>query len=394
MTIQIVTIETFLSFWSQHNSTIIEILLALVILTTLTLAFRSFFSAGRKGSDHSLEGGSLVSPELEGKLEKILEGQKQQADLVAKVAESVSNKQVVLDDSEGDVDDFEIKDGGAKKGAVAEGAEKVKKIAEVRIKESENKVKESEAEIAQLRITLAETQQKMLEMRKDLEQAKANSGPAADVGEGDAALLGKIADLEARLEEYDIISQDLADLPALQSENASLKEQLEQLLKQSMLSEGSALEQVEEEIVATPEEAEESEEEYAAKATKGLVDSNDLQNLNVEDHANALDNQIEAALAMAEFEQAAEALEGATAPASEEAITVSGGEPESSAGDFLITDDMMEELQSAVMEKKEGAEAAKAAKNQTPTDDFPEDVLSKEDADLFDRFNKTVTKKS
>ncbi len=387
------TIETFLSFWSQHNSTIIEILLALVILTTLTLAFRSFFSSGRKGVDHSSEGGALVSPELEGKLEKILEGQKQQADLVAKVAESVSNKQALLDDSEGDVDDFEIKEGAGKKTAV-EASEQSQKVSEVRIKESENKVKESEAEIAQLRITLAETQQKMLEMRKDLEQAKAsgNSGPAADVGEGDASLLGKIADLEARLEEYDIISQDLADLPALQAENASLKEQLEQLLKQSMLSEGAGANNTPE-VAAEPEEPVETEEEYAAKATEGLVDSNDLQNLNVEEHANDLENQIDAAFALAEFEQAADALEGAETPV-EEAITVSGGEADSSAGDFLITDDMMEELQSAVMEKKEEAQAAKTAKNRTPADDFPEDVLSKEDADLFDSFNKTITKKS
>lgn len=391
MTIQSVTIETFLSFWSQHNSTIIEILLALVILTTLTLAFRSFFSTGRKGVDHSSEGGAFVSPELEGKLEKILEGQKQQADLVAKVAESVSSKQTLLEDSEGDVDDFEIQEGSTKKSEVSE--EKIKKVSEVRIKESENKVKESEAEIAQLRITLAETQQKMLEMRKDLEQAKSNSGPAADVGEGDASLLGKIADLEARLEEYDIISQDLADLPALQTENASLKEQLEQLLKQSMLKEGAAVPEQTEQAPVEIEEPAETEEEYAAKATEGLVDSNDLQNLNVEAHANDLENQIDAAFAMAEFEQAADALEAEPAK-EEEAITVSGGGEEPAGGDFLITDDMMDELQNAVMEKQGEAQAAKAAKNPTPTEDFPEDVLSKEDADLFDSFNKTLTKKS
>lgn len=383
-------IENFISFWNQHNSAIIEILLALIILLTLVLAFRSFFAGNRKGS-LSADGESLgVSPDLEFKLEKIIEAQKQQTDLVNKVAESVNNKHSFLDDSEGDVDDFEIQEGANKKIAYSPEVKK-QSSSESLIKEKENRVKESEAEIAQLRITLAETQQKMLDMRKELEEVNSSTN-AAGGSDGDASLLDKIAELEERLEEYSIISQDLADIPRLQEENAKLKSQIDQLLQQSFSQETSPSANKDEPIDS---EVEISEEEYEEKAKDGVINPDDLEKLNVEDHAAALEDQISAALAMAELEQAADESMGASVSTDElESLTVNGGNDGEGASEFLVTDEMMDELQNALLEKQEGSSAPQKTAATENVDDFPADLITDEEAKLFSSFKKNVGKNS
>lgn len=48
----------------------------------------------------------------------------------------------------------------------------------------------------------------------------------------DEALLQKLSDLESRLQEYEILEDDIADISLYRSENEKLKEQIEQLKKQ------------------------------------------------------------------------------------------------------------------------------------------------------------------
>lgn len=378
--------EKFLSFWSQHNTTIIEILLALVILTTLILAFRSFFSSGKKSQGEST-GDLGLSTELEEKLEMILETQKQQSELVAKVAAVAPKALSQLDDSEGDVDDFEIQEGVNKKPipvpVVDEEAQQI-------IRKTESKVKESEAEIAQLRITLSETQQKMLEMKKELEVAKNAPAPVAAPAADSSGLEEKVAELEARLADYDIISQEIADITNYKEENARLKEQLEQLLQQSMLGEAPQATPVKTTEAETETEELESEEDYAAKATEGVVDAAELEKFDAEAHANSLENQIDAALAMAELENAAEEF----AKTAEADATAESTESENSdllGGEFLVSDEMMDQLQNAYLEKNT-EDTEKTSSKAGGSEDFPQDLLSEEDAELFSKFNSSVKK--
>ncbi|WP_295903711.1 hypothetical protein [uncultured Bdellovibrio sp.] len=102
---------------------------------------------------------------------------------------------------------------------------------------------ESAAEVSQLRLSLTESHQKIETLQKQLkealtaaEEAAASGGAsAAGASEGGAnsaandELAGKVRDLEARLAEYEIISEDIADLSRYREENDQLKKELEAL---------------------------------------------------------------------------------------------------------------------------------------------------------------------
>ena len=102
-------------------------------------------------------------------------------------------------------------------------------------------VAESAAEVAQLRLSLSENHQKVETLQAQLQEALAAAqaasagGGAGGGGEGGMSLAekeelnGKLRDLEARLAEYEIISEDIADLSRYRDENEDLKKQLEAL---------------------------------------------------------------------------------------------------------------------------------------------------------------------
>lgn len=81
-------------------------------------------------------------------------------------------------------------------------------------------------EIQLLRTALSEKDAEMQALRD-------SAGPAAAAGAGGAAasadtklLESQIAELQAKLQEYDIISEDIADLAKFKSENLKLREEL------------------------------------------------------------------------------------------------------------------------------------------------------------------------
>ncbi|MEN0058416.1 MAG: hypothetical protein AAGB31_06245 [Bdellovibrio sp.] len=196
-----VTIEKFLSFWSQHNTTIIEGLVALVILLALFLAYRSFFSKKEDEASGGLGGSGVDAAQLEKTLQKILEGQQGTHAAAPRSSESA----------------------GSHATAEGESAEATEAAAE------------SAAEVAQLRLTLGESYKKIETLQEDLRQAleaQAQGGPVQTSDTGLSAQekeewSGKVRDLEARLAEYEIISEDIADLSKYREENDQLKKELE-----------------------------------------------------------------------------------------------------------------------------------------------------------------------
>lgn len=215
------TIEKFLSFWSQHNTSIIEGLVALVLIFSLFLAYRSFF--GKRSKEEGFEGGqSLDAAQLEKTLQKILENQNQSAKSPRSAGAS--------EDLGMDVDLEEMaRSSSAKAGAA--GAE------------VEAGAEESAAEVSQLRVSLGESHQKIEALQKQLKDALAAAEASAAGGAAPVAategsgmssqekedLTGKVRDLEARLAEYEIISEDIADLSRYREENDGLKKELEAL---------------------------------------------------------------------------------------------------------------------------------------------------------------------
>jgi hypothetical protein len=83
----------------------------------------------------------------------------------------------------------------------------------------ESQLKEKESLVVNINVEKA----KLLE---EIEILRANSGGTAYVEQNQKQLTDKIKNLEARLEEYALFEEDLANLKRLQQENASLKKRL------------------------------------------------------------------------------------------------------------------------------------------------------------------------
>ncbi|UXR66196.1 hypothetical protein EZJ49_08025 [Bdellovibrio bacteriovorus] len=219
------TVEKFLSFWDQHNTAIIEGLVALIILISLLLAYRAFFAKKDKGGA-DVGNGSLDAAQLEKTLQKILDNQQASGKSSRSAAASEDfGVDVEMDDSPAPV-----------RGQATPAAAATASAAEVSA--AIEGAKESAAEVAQLRLSLSEGHQKIAELQAQLqaaqatEQASPTDGAAAEGGMSSAEkeeLNGKLRDLEARLAEYEIISEDIADLSRYRDENEDLKKQLDAL---------------------------------------------------------------------------------------------------------------------------------------------------------------------
>ncbi len=216
------TVEKFLSFWSQHNTTIIEGLVALIILFSLFLAYRAFFVKKDISSSVGEESGQgVATAQLEKTLQKILDNQTQQASKSVRAKAQDPGLGRGMEEAE----DLPAKTAGSAATTMATAGPS-----------------ESAAEVAQLRLTLNESNQKIEDLQAQLQEAlaAAQAATAAEAAGASEAggnlsqveredLTGKLRDLEARLAEYEIISEDIADLSRYRDENEALKKELEAL---------------------------------------------------------------------------------------------------------------------------------------------------------------------
>lgn len=172
-------LDTFLNFLITHNTTIIEVLIGLVLLSVLILSIRTFMF----GKEESSGAGSAASiPELEASLKKILE----KANQVPSVAAAAA--------------------GGA-------GADTTTLL----------------SEISKLKADLEAKQKKIEELSGGagaaaLDPAATGGGISADER---AKLEAQIKELQGKLSEYEIISEDIADLSFYKEQNARLQKELD-----------------------------------------------------------------------------------------------------------------------------------------------------------------------
>ncbi len=171
------TLDRFLPFLISHNATIIEALFGITLLAVLFLAIRSFLSA-----KDAPEGGAagLDMGQLETTLKQILE-----------------------------------RAGSVPAAGSAGSSEESQRLA---------------VEISNLKTEL-ETKKKQIE---EMKAAPAGAAPAAAAeaapgmsAEDKSALDEKIKELQAKLSEYEIISEDIADLSFYKEQNAKLQKELE-----------------------------------------------------------------------------------------------------------------------------------------------------------------------
>ncbi len=183
--------EKFLSFWSHNNALIIEVLVALILVSTIYLVYRLFFGAKSMEAEGAAGAHSV---QIEKTLQKILE---QQAARPAGALAGETPQDLLL-------------------------------------------------ELSTMKSTLEEKDRQILVLQEKAsvaakEAQDPNAGPSAEaIAAAAQAAAGlaekersdyeaKIKELESRLAEYEIISEDIADLSFFKEENVRLTKELESL---------------------------------------------------------------------------------------------------------------------------------------------------------------------
>ncbi len=329
------TIDQILQFFSQHNVAIIEGLVAAIILLGLFVGYRGFF--GKKDAESGL-GGGLDTAQLEKTLQKILDNQ--------------GHAPKTGDDALAAA----FKDGAAGHG------ESPEEVQQLKVSLSEN-IKELEVLRAELQIA----EKKVAELQANPPAGggdAAAAAPAVDTSELD----NKIKDLEARLAEYEIISEDIADLSRYKEENEQLKTEI------SGLKQGAAAAPA-----AAPTPAPAAPVAEAAPAPAPAAPAEPTPEVAAEPAITEAD--VDAALAAAEAE---------AAPA-EPAPEVAATEAAPAESESVIDDELMREFAAAVEGQKNkdlDSVAEKAGKGEAAAG------KSAEDSQLMDEFENFVNKKS
>lgn len=298
-TIESVNLDHFLQFWSHHNQTIVQVLIVLTLIFIVALVFITLF--GAKEAEEEASGGASLSPEIERTLQKLLENQ-------------AATKSAVFDFSNGQTQEPRMQSAAMGPSAASAPATGISV-------EAAQEIERAKSEIVQREKTIQELKAQLVQASNQATEAKASGGGTE--------LETRIKELEARLAEYDIISEDIADLSRYKEENERLKAQL-----QTQGAETSSA------VEAAPE--------APPASTKPVV------------------------------EPAVEAAPAPEAP-QEQAASVAQAS-ESSSGSSAIDDDLMKEFAAAV----EGQKAA-----QTP----PAAAATAENEDLMGQFEDFVQKK-
>lgn len=190
-------IDQFLAYWSAHNIGIIEALIAAILFAVVFLSYRILF--GKKDASGADSAANVDTTQIEKTLQRILDAQTSGAAVAKSTltsADSAAAMEATANVSEG----------------VAAGPE-------------------AAAEITQLKAALQEKTAQVEQLKAQASDGGAAGGAAAPGLSGDekTALENKIKDLEARLSEYEIISEDIADLSRYKEENIRLQKELDAL---------------------------------------------------------------------------------------------------------------------------------------------------------------------
>lgn len=161
-------------------------LIVLTLIFIVALVFVTLFGSKDEEVAPGATTGAGLSPELEKSLQKLIESQ--------------GAKSAVFDFSKGQAADPKLQ--------IAPAAA----------------TPEMAAEIEKAKAEVAQKEKVIQELQTQLSQAAAK--PAAPAAADSSGLEAKIKELEARLAEYDIISEDIADLSRYKEENEKLRAQL------------------------------------------------------------------------------------------------------------------------------------------------------------------------
>ncbi len=216
---KIKSMESFLYWYAENNRTIIQFLCVSIGMVIIYFIYRIFFSSAAGLTESGEEPAQATSRQI--------------SDLDKKITKIIDYQIKALQPTvyTGEADEYEA---NAKAEASTLTAMVNSSSPESSV-ESEAMIKKIQSEIAYFKKELQFSQESMSEKTAELNTVKEKlieyqmSGPPTEGLQkgmtltGDAALISKIEELQKKLQEYDIISDDIAELQSLRAENADLK---------------------------------------------------------------------------------------------------------------------------------------------------------------------------
>lgn len=210
-------IEKFLIFWNYNNTLIIEILIAIILGLILLLGYLSFFGKNQS-SELSLEGSQFSGIEIQ--------------TLIKKLVDSSGNS---------DSSHSESKTNSGTK--TSSGDSQIQTLAsEIEVAQLKKSLQDRENELAQIKEQLKESQNSLQSLTAQSQVSSSMDSPSAPSHptensnaipvESNIEDQKKIKELEQRLAEYEIISEDIADISRYKEENEKLKAEIESLKAQ------------------------------------------------------------------------------------------------------------------------------------------------------------------
>lgn len=220
--------DSFLYWYSQNNKTIIQFLCVCIGLVLIYFIYRMFFAP----AETAHEGGDARSQVTS----------KQIADLDKKISimmdqQTAASKSTVLT---GEASEYEANAKaeslvGALAGDVSVESQAAMEQIKNEVAQLKKELQVSNETIALKNTELNTVKEKLIEHQKTLPGASMQtttdnlvgaSNTIVTTGSNDQALVAKIDELQRKLQEYDIISDDIAELQSLRAENAELKSKI------------------------------------------------------------------------------------------------------------------------------------------------------------------------
>ena len=201
--------DSFLYWYSQNNKTIIQFISACIGLVLIYFIYRMFFAPAETahGEANALATSKQLA-DLDKKITKMIDHQVQEIQPVAFTGDAAEYEASAKESAK------ESPTGENPAGDVQN---------QVEVNKLKKELQSSNEIILAKNAELNELKEKLIEYQKNAPVAQ--SAPADP---NDPKLIAKIEELQKKLQEYDIISDDISELQSLRAENAELKSKIEE----------------------------------------------------------------------------------------------------------------------------------------------------------------------
>jgi hypothetical protein len=229
--------DSFLHWYSQNNKTIIQFLCVCIGLVLIYFIYRMFFASAEtvhEGEDSRSHVTSKQIADLDKKLSKMMDQQRAALKPAVFTGEASEYEDNAKAESMVDVLAAESALAGVPIELSAESQAVIDKI-QNEVAQLKKDLLASNEIITAKNAELNTVKEKLIEHQKTMPSVKnttdnlvgtESSSSIVTTASNDQDLVSKIDELQRKLQEYDIISDDIAELQSLRAENAELKSKI------------------------------------------------------------------------------------------------------------------------------------------------------------------------